>query len=200
VSAPAPVTAVPRWALLSSAAAPVLLIGGWTVAAARQPASFDSVRDTISALAAHGATDRWLMTGCLAGLGLCHLITASGLRPARLPGRALLGLGGVATLLVAAFPLPSGGGSSTPHTLAAGVAFVALAAWPAIAGRSAGSGLLTRRAGLLAAAGLLGLVGWFGLALGGEQQGLAERAAAGAQALWPLAVVVSARRARRSPS
>jgi hypothetical membrane protein len=192
-------TGVPRWALASSAAAPVLLMGGWTVAAARQPVGFDSVRDTISALAAHGATDRWLMTGCLAGLGLCHLVTAAGLRPARLPGRLLLGAGGLATVLVAVFPLPAEGGSA-PHGVAAGSAFLALAAWPALAGRSRGSGLLTRRAGVLAAAGLLGLVGWFGLALGGQRQGLAERAAAGAQALWPLAVVVSARRARRSPS
>ena len=47
---------------VSSAAAPVLLIGGWTVAAGRQRGGFDPVVETISALAAHGADDRWLMT------------------------------------------------------------------------------------------------------------------------------------------
>ncbi|MBA2310412.1 MAG: DUF998 domain-containing protein, partial [Pseudonocardiales bacterium] len=53
---------VPWWGVLSSAAAPVLLIGGWTVAAVRQPAVFDSTVDTISALAALDATDRVVMT------------------------------------------------------------------------------------------------------------------------------------------
>jgi hypothetical protein len=49
------------------------------------------------------------------------------------------------------------------------------------------------RAGVSAAASaaLFGLLGWFyvELAAGGLQLGLAERAAAGAQALWPLVVV-----------
>jgi hypothetical protein len=36
---------------------------------------------------------------------------------------------------------------------------------------------------------------WFAAELHGGQRGLAERAAAGAQALWPLAVVVTTRRA-----
>ena len=184
---------VPGWAVLSSAAAPVLLIGGWTLAASRQP-SFDSVAETISALAARGATDRWVMTSALAGLGVCHLVTAAGLRPARRAGRAVLGVGGVATVLVAAFPLPVDG-SSTAHTVAASTAFVALAVWPAVAWhRESAVTLLRRRAALTGAAGLLGLVGWFGASLGGDQVGLAERAAAGAQALWPLAVVLSARR------
>ena len=123
----------PWWGLLSATAAPVLLIGGWTVAAARQRGSFDPVVETISALAARGADDRWVMTTALAGLGLCHLTTALALRSAATPGRVVLGVGGVATVLVAAFPQPAGDGSSAAHTAAAGVAFVALAAgrcWP----------------------------------------------------------------------
>ena len=186
----------PWWALVSSASAPVLLIGGWTLAASRQP-DFSSVRDTISALAARGATDRWLMTSALAGLGVCHLLTAAGLRDARSAGRAVLGLGGAATVLVAAFPLPAEGGSAA-HGVAAGVAFVSLATWPAFAWRrGAPAPLLRRGPALTGAAALLGLVGWFAASLGGDQVGLAERAAAGAQALWPLAVVVTARRAHR---
>ena len=77
---------VPWWALASSGAAPLLLVGGWTIAAGRQPAGFDSVRDTISALAARGATDRWIMTAALAGLGACYAVTGLGLRPAGRPG------------------------------------------------------------------------------------------------------------------
>ena len=47
-----------------------------------------------------------------------------------------------------------------------------------------------------ATATLLGLLGWFyaELSAGGGQLGLAERVAAGAQALWPLAVVLSCHR------
>ncbi len=130
-----PRSGVPWWGVLSSATAPVLLIGGWTIAAGLQPDHFDPVTGTISALAAHGATDRWVMTLALAALGACYAVTGLALRPAARPGRLLLVAGGVATVVVAANPLPAGGGSSLPHGLAAGVAFVALVIWPAAAWR-----------------------------------------------------------------
>jgi len=186
---------IPDWAVASAVAAPVLLIGGWTIAADLQTASYDPIQDTISALAAHGATDRWVMTTALAGLGACHFVTAAGLRPARRVGRAVLATGGAATVLVAAFPQPARG-DSVAHTVAATVAFTALGVWPVFAGwRRAPAPLLTRAVSAVASGCLLGLVGWFALELGGEQRGLAERAAAGAQALWPLAVVLTTRRA-----
>ncbi|MDP9406548.1 MAG: DUF998 domain-containing protein, partial [Actinomycetota bacterium] len=78
---------VPWWGVVSAAAAPVLLVGGWTVAAARQVPAVDPTVVTISALAARGATDRWLMTAALAGVGACHAVTALALRPAALAGR-----------------------------------------------------------------------------------------------------------------
>lgn len=124
---------VPWWGVASSAAAPVLLIGGWTLAAARQRGGFDPAVETISALAALDADDRWLMTAALAGVGCCHLVTAAALRPAAPVGRALLAAGGVGTVLVAVSPLPVGDGGSAPHTAAAALAFGALAAWPALA-------------------------------------------------------------------
>ena len=71
---------VRRWALASALLAPFAVIGGWTLAATRQPRGYSSVRDTISALAGHAATDRWIMTTGLVLLGLCHLVTAAGLR------------------------------------------------------------------------------------------------------------------------
>jgi hypothetical protein len=52
-----------------SAVAPVLLVAGWTVAAGLQPRSFDAVAGTISALAAPGAADRWVMTLVFAVVG-----------------------------------------------------------------------------------------------------------------------------------
>ena len=182
--------------LASAGTAPVLLIGGWTLAQARQPPGYDPIRDTISALAARGATDRWVMTSALLGLGACHVVTAAGLRPARRAGRVLLAAGGVATVMVAAFPQPVRGNSPS-HTVAAAAAFIALGAWPAFAGRrrSAAPLLHARRPRSRRPRVLLGLVVWFAAEVHGDQRGLAERAAAGAQALWPLAVVVTTRRA-----
>ena len=177
-----------RWALASSAAAPVALVGGWTVAQTRQPASYDATVDTISALAARGAPDAWLMTGALAVTGVCHVLTAAGLVEAHPAGRALLAAGGVATALVAVFPQPS-----TAHFPVATAAFVALSGWPAA------SDVPGRRQALLASAGLLVLLGWLGVEIGGGSRlGLSERVLAGTQALWPLAAVLALRFGRGS--
>jgi hypothetical membrane protein len=181
-------SSTPWWALLSSATAPVLLIGGWTLAASLQPDGYDSTVETISSLAGRGAVDRWVMTAALAGVGVCHLVTASGLRAAGVAGRVVLGLGGAATLLVAAFPLPAVGGSPA-HTAAASTAFLALAAWPAVGWRrGADTPWALRPATSIAVAlALLGLVAWFGASLSADARvGLAERVAAGAQAIWPF--------------
>ena len=45
----------------------------------------------------------------------------------------VLGAGGAATVLVAAFPQPAHG-NSVAHTVAAAVAFIALGAWPVFGG------------------------------------------------------------------
>ncbi len=172
-----------------------MLIGGWTLAAQRQPGGYDSTVATISSLAAQDATDRWLMTVALLGVGVCHGVTALGLAQAAPAGRAVLGLGGVATMLVAAFPLPAAG-PAPAHAVAAGVAFVALAVWPALAWHRAGRGPAALRPVVSVAAALilLGLVAWFGVTLStGGRVGLAERVAAGAQACWPLVAVLSSR-------
>jgi hypothetical membrane protein len=187
--------ALPWWTWCSASAAPVLLIGGWTVAGARQPPGYDPVAQTISALAAVGAGDRWIMTLGLAGVGVCHLLTGLGLRPAAPFGRVVLAGGGVMTIAVAACPLPGDGGSSTAHGIAAAAAFAALAIWPALAWRRRVDPIrmLRRSVALSVSAMLLGLVGWFVAELAsGARVGLAERVAAGAQALWPLVVVLSA--------
>ena len=184
---------------MSSVAAPVLLVGGWTLAAARRP-GFDPVSETISALAAHGAPHRWLMTTALVGVGAAHMLTALALRPAATAGRFVLALGGVATVLVAAFPL-SAAGESRPHALAAAVSFGGLALWPALAAPRAGPTppVLRRVVAVPVSVLLLGLLLWFTaeLAMTGPLVGLTERVAAGAQALWPLVAVVGCRVAPR---
>jgi hypothetical membrane protein len=198
---PASRSSTPWWALLSSATAPVLLIGGWTLAGQRQPDGYDGTVETISSLAALGAADRWLMTAALIGVGLCHLVTAYGLTRARTAGRVLLGVGGVATILVAVFPLPVTG-EAPAHAAAAGLAFVALAVWPAGAWRR-GDGPVALRpvVSVAAALVLLGLVGWFAVTLGtGDRVGLSERVAAGAQSCWPLIVMLSGLLRSRRPA
>lgn len=196
---------VPGWALVSSLAAPVLLIGGWTAAAAVQPVPFDAVVRTISELAARDTPNRLLMTSALVGVGLSHLATAWALRPAAAAGRLVHGLGGLATLLVAAFPLPAGGGSSLAHTAAAAVAFVSLSVWPAFAWmrrRVPGQTVASFLGPPVCAAATCALsltLAWFftELLAHGQRVGLAERVAAGAQAVWPLVVVLSVIRAQR---
>jgi hypothetical membrane protein len=193
------VSRIPWWAVASATAAPVLLGVGLTLAQSRQPPGYDATRDTISALASYGAADRWVMTSALTGLGVCHVITAAGLRPARLSGRMVLAGGGAATVMVAAFAQPAHG-NSRAHTAAATIAFTTLAIWPLFAARPGlRAPLLTRPVSAAASVVLLGLVVWFAADLRGGERGLAERAAVGAEALWPLAAVVTTRRAL-SPS
>ncbi len=189
---------VPRWGVVSSAMAPVLLVGGWTVAAGLQPGSFNAVASTISSLAARGAADRWVMTLALAGAGGCYIATGVALRPAAPPGRLILLAGGLATVLVAVNPEPALGGGSLPHAFWAVAGFIALAVWPLAARKREPSAPVCLRPAVSAWAVcvLLSLLAWFGVEIvaGGWQVGLAERVLAGAQSAWPLAVVLACRR------
>jgi hypothetical protein len=75
-----------------------------------------------------------------------------------------------------------------------------MATWPLAARSRAPSGPAGLRPGIRVAAFgvLLVLLVWFGVELigGGRQVGLAERVLAGAQAVWPLAVVLTCVRGR----
>ena len=186
------------WGRVSSLLAPVLLIGGWTLAASLQPGGFDSVVRTISELAALDASERWVMTVAIGGTGVCHVLTATALRPAASAGRWLLALGGVASVLVALFPLPAGGGTSQAHSVVAFFAFVLLTVWAPVAGRPGADvpwGLRRRVAlGAGIALGVLTLAFFVAVLAGWSSVGLLERLAAGGQALWPALVVASAPR------
>jgi Protein of unknown function (DUF998) len=200
-----PLRSVPWWGMVSSAAAPVLLVAAWTAAAGLQPRSFDVVGGTASALAADGAAYRWVMTLAFAVAGACEVVTALALRPAASPGRLILMAGGVAGVLVAANPQHAGG--SLTHAVWAVVGFSALVAWPAGAWRrgSCVPWALRPAVSASAVATLVGLLAWFGMELvvGGGQVGLAEGVMGLAQAGWPLAVVLSCRLSQsrvRSPA
>jgi hypothetical membrane protein len=189
------VKAIPWWAAVAAGTAPVLLIGGFFIAASIQPASYSPVRDTISELAAPGATDSWLMTSALAGVGVCYLIAALGLNPARPAGRFMLVAGGTGTLLIATFRQPEHG-YSVPHELAVIVAASACCIWPFFASHRLHRALLLTRGPSAAATGvLLGLAAWYALDSRGALRGLSERCAAAAMALWLPAVVITSRRA-----
>ena len=136
------------------------------------------------------------MTLALAGTGACHVTTGLALRPASSAGRLILMAGGAATVLVAAFPETAGDGGSLPHTF-----WRPFRSWLWRSGRSLPAGgpfvpaWLRPGACAVAAGVLLGLLVWFGAELigAGLQLGLAERVLAGAEAVWPLAVVVACR-------
>ena len=129
---------MPWWGVVSAVAAPLLLAAGWTVAAGLQPRSFNPVAGTVSALAAVGAADRWVMSLAFAAAGACEVITGLALRPAAAPGRLILMAGGLAGVLVAANPEHAGG--SLAHACWAGAGFAALVAWPGGAWRRGGRG------------------------------------------------------------
>ncbi|WP_405434035.1 DUF998 domain-containing protein [Micromonospora sp. NBC_00617] len=200
--------AVPNWGVATAVAAPVLLVGGWTVAGARQPAGYDPVRDTISELAGHHATDSWIMITSLLLLGCCYLAIAAVLHAAGLPSRFLLAVGGVATIALVAFPRPAVGGSLR-HGIAATIAVLALALWPAGSALRLPRGpdaahsrapqppwAFRRGVALSATIVLLALFGWFAFEVtSGSRTGLAERVTAVGVSLWPLLAVLSARRA-----
>src|SRR6516164_7315573 len=154
---------VPWWGLISSAAAPVLLIGGWTVAAGLQP-RFDPVAGTVSALAAIGATDRWVMNLVFLLVGICYILTALALRPAKTSGRVILIVGAAAGMMVAANPEHAGGFGSVPHFIWASIGFAGMTLWPAAAARRGPAVPWGLRPAPAAAAVALqfALLAWFG--------------------------------------
>ena len=192
---------VPWWGVVSSAAAPVLMAGGWTAAAGLQR-RFDPVAGTVSALAAPGAAGRWVMTLRFVVVGVCYAVTAVALRPAGAAGRLILIAGAVAGMLVAANPERAGDACRWGHIIWASIGLAGVTAWPAGAWRR-GAGVpwgLRPVVAAVAVVVLLALVVWFGAELmtGSGRAGLAERVAGTAQALWPLAVVLSCGRPVRA--
>ena len=187
---------VPWWGVLSTAAALVFRVAGCTVATALQPASFNWLGSTISALTVRQAADPWVMTAAFAVTGVCEMATALALRPAAMPGRLILAAAGAAGVLVAANPEHVGG--SPAHGLWAAVTFMALIAWPIGAWRRGPSVPWGLRPAVSAAAvgTLLAVLAWYltELTTKGGLTGLAERVMAVGEVGWPLTVALSCRR------
>jgi hypothetical membrane protein len=188
-----------QWAIISAALAPVLLTGGYLVAGALQPASYNPMRTTISAMAGQAGTDRWIMTGGILLTGGCYLVTAAGLTGVRASARALLLVAGLAGIGIAASPEPASG--PTPRHLAWTVlGAVTIAVWPAFAApRTSPRPLILSSYGSAAVTAVfVALLGWlFTETRDGSVLGLAERLTSSIQTCWPFIVAVALRRTRR---
>ncbi len=187
-----PLRRVPWWGVFSAVLAPVVLLGGYALAAGATP-GFDPVSDLLSDLGAASAPTRWWMSITLVLLGACHIVTAVALRPADPAGRYLLGAGGIALLLVAIIPNNTPGHFMVRHTFISAVAFGLLALWPAMSGQGGDPAWpLRRRVGV--AVSVVGFVlieaTLFGVIISTETGGIRELALYAVTATWPLVVVL----------
>ena len=188
--------AVPGWTLVSAGLSPVLATAGWLVADAVQPASYSPVRKTVSVLAGHAGTDRWIMTGALFLVGGCQLVTAVGLAGLRVQARILLAVAGLCSIGIAASPEPVLG--STPQHLAwTALGAVVIAVWPALVARRAPPRplILSSYGCAVVTAVFIALLGWLVIETqAGSDLGLAERLFLSIETCWPFVVAVTLRR------
>ena len=191
---------VAGWAVGTALLAPGALVGGWLIAGALQPASYSPMRQTMSVLAGHAGTDRWVMTAALLLVGSCQIATGAGLAAVRMPARMLLILTGLSTLGIAATPEPATG--PTPRHLAFAVScVVTTAVWPVLVARrtSAPSWILSARGCATVTVIFTGLSCWLLIAArdGGGDLGMVERLTSAVQGAFPLVVALAARQAAR---
>ena len=173
----------------------VFATGGWLIADAVQPDSYSPIRKTVSVLAGHAGTDRWIMTGALFLIGGCQLATAAGLAGVWVPARVVLGIAGLSSIGIAASPEPIRG--STPQHLAwTALGAVALAVWPAfVARRGPPRSLILSSYGcaVVTAVFIVLLAGLVIQTQGGTDLGLVERLFLSTETCWPFVVVIALR-------
>jgi hypothetical protein len=188
---------VPGWTVVSAGLSPVLATGGWLIADAVQPDSYSPIRKTVSVLAGHAGTDRWIMTGALFLIGGCQLVTAVGLVGIRVPARIVLGVAGLSSIGIAASPEPVRG-STSQHLAWTALGAVAIAVWPAFVARRGPprSLVLSRYGCAVVTAVFLVLLGWLVIETqGGTDLGLVERLFLSTETCWPFVVAVALRQA-----
>jgi hypothetical protein len=186
---------VPWWTVVSAGLSPVLATGGWLIAGAVQPASYSPIRETVSVLAGHAGTDRWIMTGALFLVGGFQLVTAAGLAGVRVPARIVLTVAGLSSIGIAASPEPASG--STPQHLAwTSLGAVAIAVWPALVARRAPPRplILSGYGCAVLTAVFIALLGWLVIETqGGSDLGLAERLFLSIETCCPFIVAIALR-------
>ena len=164
-----PLEAVPLWGVASAIAAPLLLVLGYLYAVSLTP-GYDKVAQAVSDLGVVGGPARWPWAFTLVFIGIAHIATAIGLRPADVIGRWLLGAGGSA------------------------IVFGLLALWPAMSARN-GRGVpwpLRRRVTIIVSIVVFVLIEitLWGLILQTTTDGVREFALYAWTSLWPLVVVL----------
>jgi hypothetical protein len=193
LSADRPVAA---WVPVSAGLSSALLTIAWLIGDAVQPTSYSPLRQTVSVVAGYGATDRWIVTGALYVIGVCHLATAAGLRALTLRARVGLVVAGLAAIGIAASPQPVSG-SRAQHLIFTCIGAIAITVWPALAAqrRAPASILVSARVSTIVSLGFLILLSWTVVETqGGANLGLAERVSSAIQTGWPFAVAINLRR------
>jgi hypothetical protein len=191
---------VAAWVPVCAGLSPGLLTIAWLIGDAVQPSSYSPVRQTVSVLAGDAGTDRWIVTGALYLIGVCHLATAAGLRALTLRARVGLVVAGLAAIGIAASPQPVSG-SRAQHLAFTVIGALAITVWPALAAQrpTPASILVSARVSAVVSVGFLMLLSWTGVETqGGANLGLAERVSSAIQTGWPLAVAVSLGRTTRT--
>jgi hypothetical membrane protein len=182
-----------RWALASTALAPLAMIAAWLVAEAAQPPAYSPLQSSISGLAALGATDRWIVTDALFLVGACYFVTAACLPGLRGPARLVLLIAGGSSLGIAYAPQPAHG-SSPQHLAWTSLGAAAITVWPAFTASRAPSAPLVLRVATATVVTVVfvGLTAWLvAETQHGTALGLTERLVTGVQMTWPFIVALA---------
>jgi hypothetical protein len=182
-----------RWAVVSTALAPLVMTAAWLAAETLQPRSYSPLHSSISGLAALGATDRWIVTSALLFVGACYFVTAGCLPSLRRRARFVLLIAGISSIGIAVSPQPADG-SSAMHLVWTCLGAAAITVWPAFTASRAPSPplILRARSAVVITAVFLVLSAWLTAETQhGSALGLTERLVSGIQITWPFIVAVA---------
>jgi uncharacterized protein DUF998 len=187
-----------RWVLICTGLIPLVLTSAWLIAGAMQVGPYDATRQTISVLAGHAGTHRWIVTAGLAAAGLCYFAAAAGLAALRTRARIGLVISGAAAIGVAASPEPVVG-TSVQHMTFTSIGAASIAVWPALtAQRNNPASVLTSAPVAISTTALfLTMLAWLVIeAQTGTAVGMVERLDSSSQIAWPFVVALTLRSAR----
>jgi hypothetical membrane protein len=185
-----PLAASAGWTVVLALLPLVVFPVGLVAAQAAQPTA-DPLAMSLSALESLGAVDRWIMTTTVLAAGLAYVAVAARLHRVPPVGRVLLGAGGGFLAVAALFPQPVHG-TSWPHMVAGGLAWVGFTAWPLTLVADPTTGPALRRASLVAVGVMAVLLAWFTVQLvtGGPWYGLSQRITVVVMGVWPVVLAV----------